>query len=180
MMTNNYDMVVWKENAHMILKGEVMEGEIMITTKSIYFIQTDRKGFLRRESPERIIWDLPIGSIKDIHIHEIEGHSSPYIRVRYNENDAYFTFPGKDLLQAQSALIIFVNHSRTISRLLDNANNIGNNWEEGTLIIGEDPPRLLSGLPSKVDEECLQCGKSLVEDEFDQLVQDIRECLTCS
>jgi hypothetical protein len=178
-ITENDDMMIWRENAHMIINGEVMDGEMMITTRSVYFSQTDRKGFLMKERPERIIWDLPISGIKDIHVHEVEGHAAPFIRIRYSENDAFFTFPGRDLEQTQAALIIFINHSRTISRLMENARNIGVNWDEGNLSIGEDPPRLLTGLPSKVDEECLQCGKPMAGDEVDQLVQDIRECLTC-
>ena len=121
-----------------------------------------------------------IDRVKDINLYQVNGRDFPYIRVHYKENDVYFTFPDSDPRSTVAAMIIFVNHAWTISKMVINIKNIERSLRSGTLNMGEDLPKFLTELPRKADEECHQCGKSLIEDELDMLAQDVRECLSCS
>ena len=179
MKMDNDDMIIWKQRSHMIMNGEVVKGEVTITTKSMIFMQHDDPRIFLREKKERKIWDLDLGRIKDISLFKGNEKDFPFIRIHYKENDVYFTFPDSRPKSTIAAMIIFINHGRTISRMMNIAKNIGSSLMDGTLDIGEKLPKLIKDLPTKVDEECYQCGEPLMEDDITQITTNIRECLSC-
>ncbi len=180
MKLQNDEMIIWKQRSHMMLKGEVVIGEVAITTRRMVFLQYDDPRILRKEKTERDVWELDIDRIKDINLYQVNGRDFPYIRVHYKENDVYLTFPDSDPRSTVAAMIIFVNHAWTISKMVTNIKNIERSLMSGTLNMGEDLPKFVTDLPRKADEECHQCGKSLIEDELDMIAQDVRECLSCA
>ena len=179
MKMDNDDMTIWKQSSHMIMNGEVIKGDVLITTRNIVFMQYDDPRIFLREKKGREIWDLGLERIMDINLYDGNEKDFPFIRIHYKENDAYFTFPDSDPKSTIAAMIIFINHGRTISRMMNITKNIGSSLKDGTLDIGEELPKLIKDLPMKVDEECYQCGKPLMDDDMSQITTNIRECLSC-
>lgn len=179
MKLQNDEMIIWKQRSHMMIKGAVVIGEVAITTKRMVFLQYEDPRALVKKKTEKDIWELEIDNVKDINLYEMNGKDFPFLRVHYRESDAFFTFPDSDPRSTVAAMIIFINHARTIMKMVNTMNNIERNLKAGTLNLGEELPKFITELPMKADDECHQCGKPLIEDELDQLAQDVRECLSC-
>lgn len=179
MKIENNHMTIWNQPSHMIMNGEIIPGEVEITTSNIMFRQKDDRGIFVKERKKRDVWDLDLERIKEISLYSGKEMDLQFIRIHYKENDVYFTFPGNDPRSMVSAMIIFINHGKTISRMMNTTKNIGTSLQNGTLELGEKLPKLIEDLPTKVDEECFQCGKPMIDDGTSQLTSNINECLSC-
>jgi hypothetical protein len=176
---NNDELIVWKSPAHMIMKGEVVIGEIMVTNKSISFAQREEKRFLSSNNKMNDLWELELNRIQDVNMHRITGIMYPMVRIRYRENEVFFTFPDREPTQTITALIVFINHAMLIERIMGLMKNMERGLDSGSLKLGEKVPNLMVDLPHKADEGCFQCGKILLDEEIDKLSEDVRECLSC-
>jgi len=179
MKIDNDEIVVWDRNCHMILGGKVSKGRIMVTNKKLGFISVDEPGLLGGRKKESDLFELEIGKVHDINLHERTGIDFPMVRVQYKEGSAFFTFPDHEPRPAVAAFISFVNSARMIERLMSVMRNLDKNLNNKTLVVGEKLPELKGGLPSKADEECHQCGKTLIDDEMDKISIEVNECISC-
>lgn len=179
MNLENDEMIIWESPSHMIMDGAVVVGGITITNKRLVFFQKDRKRFFGTNGNVHDIWELGINKIHDINTFEKSNIDFPMIRIRYKEDEVFFTFPDYDEKQTLYAMLIFVNHARMMDRIMAVMKNIDSNLKSGDLNIGEKVPDLMFEEPHKADEECFQCGKPLLEEDIDQLSEDIKECLSC-
>lgn len=179
MKIDNDEIVVWDRNCQMILGGKVSKGRILVTNKKLGFISIDEPGFLSGKKKESDLFELEIGKVQDINLHERTGIDFPMVRVLYKEGSVFFTFPDHEPRPAVAALISFVNSARMIERLMIVMRNLDHNLNNKTLIVGETLPVLKVGLSSKADEECHQCGKTLIDDEMDKVSTEVNECISC-
>ncbi|MGA1823000.1 MAG: hypothetical protein ACMUIG_10795 [Thermoplasmatota archaeon] len=175
----NDELIVWKNRSHMIFNGEPIFGEINITNKRVVFTHKDVPGFLPIKKKDQDFWELDIGRIKEVNMHSVKGADYPVIRIHYKEDDVFLTFPDHEPRSTLASLIIFINHARMIEKMMSVMRNIDLSLKKGTLEIGEKIPELTVEYPAKADEECYQCGKTLLDEEIDNLSEEYQECLSC-
>jgi len=179
MKLQNDELIIWKDNGDMILDGEVVNGELIITNRRINFRGGDspRSILGRKESAD--LWDLDIWKVKEVTIIEIRGIKYPMIRLSYSEHEVYFTFPKHEPRQTLAGIVVFINHARMIERIMDLMKNVDRSLKKRTLNVGENIPQLRDENPKKADENCYQCGKTLLEDELDEIDEEVKECMSC-
>lgn len=179
MELGNDEIVVWNQQCHMIMKGDVIYGDLTVTNKRLLFRSVDDPTFLSRKRNRTDLWELETRKVLDINVHELVGYDHPMIRVRYKEEQVLLRFPDFGAREAATALIVFVNHARLIERLMSVMHSVDESLKEGNLNVGEKLPHILIDVPARADEDCFQCGKPLLEDEFDQLNEQVKECILC-
>ncbi len=179
MKIDHDEIIVWDRNGQMILGGKVSRGRVMVTNKKIAFVSMDEPGLFGGKKKESDLWDLEIGKVVDINLHEKTGIEFPMVRVHYKEGDVFLTFPDLKPKPTVAAFISFVNSARMIERLMSVMRNLDKNLINNTLVVGEKLPELKGGLPGKADEECHQCGKTMLDDEMDKVSTEVNECISC-
>ncbi|MCK7483188.1 MAG: hypothetical protein M0C28_43650 [Candidatus Moduliflexus flocculans] len=93
MKIDNDEIVVWDRNCQMILGGKISRGRILVTNKKVAFVSHDEPGLLGGKKKESDLWELEIGKVSDINLHEKTGIEFPMVRVHYKEGDVFLTFP---------------------------------------------------------------------------------------
>lgn len=179
MKLQNDELIIWKNRSHMIFSGEPIFGEICITNKRLIFTHKDVPGFIPMKRNEVDFWELDIGKVREVNMHDVPGVDYPVIRIHYKEDDVYLTFPDHEPRSTLASMIIFINHARMIEKMMVLMRNIDHSLDKGTLEIGDRLPELKIELPSRADEECYQCGKTLIEEEIDNISEEYQECLSC-
>ena len=179
MELGNNEIMVWNQKCHMIMNGEVVYGDMSVTNKRMVFRSVDDPTFLSRKITTTDLWELETARVLEINVHEMVGYNHPMIRVRYKEDEIYLRFPEYGDREVATALVVFVNHARLIERLMTVMHNVEESLKEGNLTVGEKLPHIMIDVPNRADEECFQCGKPLLENEFDQLNEQVKECILC-
>jgi hypothetical protein len=176
-----YDEIqVWNESCHMIMNGEVVTGDLTITNKRMVFRVDNHSRFgSKKKRNLEDFWELPVGHVHEVNLHEKVGINYPMVRVRYKEDEVFFTFPDHQPRQLATALIVFINHARLIERVMGVMRSLDGSLREGNLQVGERLPHIMIDVPQRADEDCLQCGQPLLDEEFEALSDDIRECISC-
>ena len=179
MKLENDELVVWKDKGDMIFNGEVVRGILTITNRRLFFQEDNNpRSFIgRREQND--LWDLDIWKVMGANIIEMSGMDYPMIRINYKEHEVFFTFPDKDPRQTLAGIIVFINHARMIERIMGLMKSVEKNLKNRSLEVGERTPDLIEDIPHKADENCYQCGKTLLEDEMAELNEEYQECLRC-
>jgi hypothetical protein len=180
MIIENDELVIWAERSRMIIGGDVVEGTLMLTNKSMTFVQArDVRSFITRKKEDVEIWKRDIWDILSIDLLNVKGFKYPAARVRYKEEEVYFTFPDLEPNPTIAAMIVFVNHARLINKNISLVHNIEKNLKSGELKVGDRLPKLVIDQPLRPDETCHQCAKTMLEQETDELSSEIHECLIC-
>ena len=180
MMIDKDELVVWEEKSHMIIGGEIVDGTFMITNKKLMFVQVpNQRNLIRMNRKESRIWDMDIWNVLDIGLMETNKFRFPLVRIRYREDEVFFTFPNLEPRPAIAAMVVFINHARLISKNVSLMQNIVENLRSGDLRVGERLPKLVIDQPMRPDETCHQCAKTMLEEETDLLASEIRECIIC-
>jgi hypothetical protein len=173
------EIMIWDQKCHMIINGEVLYGDLIITNNRMVFRSVDDPTFLSRKITTTDIWDLETERVLEVNVHEMVGFDHPLIRVRYKEDEVFFRFPEYGSREAATALVVFINHARLIKRLMSVMKNVEESLKEGNLVVGEKLPHILVDVPNKADEDCFQCGKSLIGNELELINEQVKECLMC-
>jgi hypothetical protein len=179
MKLQNDELIIWKDQCNMILAGEIVKGELVITNRRLYFQEGKNPHSFKVWRDKSDLWDLDIWKVKDAALMEFQGIDYPMIRLRYSEHEVFFTFPDYDPRQSLAGIIVFINHARMIEKLMDLMRNVERNLKSGNLNVGEEMPKLRVETPTKADEECYQCGKTLLEEDIDEIAQEVKECMNC-
>jgi len=173
------EIMIWNQKGHMIMKGEVVNGDLTVTNKRLVFRSVDDPTFLSRKITTTDLWELETGRVLEIHTHEMVGFDHPMIRIRYKEDEVFLRFPEFGPRETATALVVFINHARLFERLMSVMKNVEESLKEGNLNVGENLPHILIDVPNRVDEDCFQCGKPLLEKEFEELNEQVKECILC-
>jgi hypothetical protein len=177
MEIRNDEMIIWKGRGHMILKGSTAPGEFMITNKRMAFYAESKSTLLSRKNTSDI-WDLSIERVIDVDTFEIKGLDHPVIRIRYSEDEVYFTLPESSPGSSLAAIRLFINAARRIENQMDLMRGVERSLKEDTLLSQGEIPELIKGVPKPADQVCFQCGKGLVDPPtFD--LEDLRKCTVC-
>ncbi|MDG6225451.1 MAG: hypothetical protein QCI82_08050 [Candidatus Thermoplasmatota archaeon] len=174
----NDELVVWKDRAHMMVKGPAATGDLMITNKRIAFVAKSGSTFFQR-STSSDLWDIAIERVMDIDMQEMSGLDHPVIRIRYNEDEMFFTLPDSSPRSSLAAMRLFVNSARRIEGELDIIRGVSRSLKEDTLVTGDRLPALIKGVPQPADQVCFQCGKNLDEPGGVQDLDDTSSCTVC-
>jgi len=180
MIIEKDELVVWEEKSHMIIGGEVVDGTFMITNRRLLFVQiTDQRSLMKVKRTESEIWEVGIWDVLDLDLMEMKRFGFPLVRVRYKEDEVFFTFPDLKPRPALAAMVVFMNHARLINKNVSLMKNIVDNLRSGELKVGERMPKLVIDQPMRLDETCHQCAKTMLEEETNLLASEIRECIIC-
>lgn len=175
MEIRNDELIIWKDKAHMVVNGPAAIGEFLVTNKRLAFIVNSEPTIFSR-SVRSDIWDLSIERVMDVDTYDLKGLPHPVIRIRYSEDDAYFTFPDSSPRSSLAAMRLFINAARRIEGQLDVMKGVSLSLKEDTLLSGGTIPELIKDVPRPADQVCYQCGKGLVDPE----VEDPDDTTTCT
>jgi len=177
MQLRNDEIIVWKGLSHMVVKGPSARGEFVITNKRLSFVVVSEATTFSKAT-KGDLWDLSLDRVIDVDFYEMKGMDHPLIRIRYAEDESFFTFPDTSPRTTLAAIRLFINAGRRIENEVQTMRGVDLSLKEDTLLTNGKMPKLEKDVPKPADQVCFQCGKGLFDAEWAD-PEDTSACNVC-